>query len=174
MKKIVLSLLLVIASHSFAQITPKETPELKSLRQQYQRDLSFAINPIQSRYISALKALQAQLARNNDLAGALAVQEEIISSTETINNIVTPIREQSKLNSTIWLSDAGDSIIKFLPNGQFRETWHNQTSICTWKPLSDVKVEVTWNNGRTQHFTLDPEKGTLWREEEPVGWHKPQ
>lgn len=172
MRKLLFTLLACTFSQAFGQIAPKETPELKSLRQQYQNRLSLAISPIQARYILDLKTLQTQLTQRNDLAGALAVQEEIVSSTDTINSLITPVRAQSKLNGTIWLSDAGDSKIKFLPNGQFRETWHNQTGIGTWKPLSDIKVEVTRDNGRTQHFTLDPEKGTLWREEEPVGWHK--
>jgi hypothetical protein len=172
MRKLLLTFLACICSQAFGQITPKETPELKSLRQQYQNRLSLAISPIQARYILDLKTLQTQLTQRNDLAGALAVQEEIVSSTDTINSLIMPVRAQSKLNGTIWLSDAGDSKIKFLPNGQFRETWHNQTGIGTWKPLSDIKVEVTRDGGRTQHFTLDPEKGTLWREEEPVGWHK--
>jgi hypothetical protein len=174
MNKLALCLILASLSQALGQITPKETPELKSLRQQYQSRLALAIAPIQSRYILDLKALQTQLTQRNDLAGALAVQEEIVSSADMINSLITPVRAQSKLNGTIWLSDAGDSKIKFLPNGQFRETWHNQTGIGTWKPLSDIKVEVTRDNGRTQHFTLDPEKGTLWREEEPVGWHKAQ
>jgi hypothetical protein len=165
--------ILVSVSHSFGQIIPKETPELKYLREQYQNKLSLVISPIQSHYISDLKKLQAQLAQKNNLSGALAVQQEIDTSTETINNLITPIRSQSKLNGTIWFSEGSDfSKIQFLSNGQFRETWHNQTGVGTWKPLSDIKVEVTRENGRLQHFTLDPEKDSLWREEEPVGWHR--
>lgn len=68
-----------VAASLHAETAPKETLELKSLREQYQGDIAAAVKPIQERYVLRLQTLLRTYTQHGDLAGALAVQQELDS-----------------------------------------------------------------------------------------------
>lgn len=59
-----------------AEAEKKEVSELTRAREQYQKELVAAAEPIQRKYVETLKKLQEQLAKAGKLQEAVAVQEE--------------------------------------------------------------------------------------------------
>jgi len=55
----------------------EESPELKAVRESYEREIDFATRPIRDRYLSRLETLKRSLGARGDARGALAIQEEI-------------------------------------------------------------------------------------------------
>jgi hypothetical protein len=60
-----------------AESTPKAPPELTALKKRYDDDIESATRSIRERYLSSLHALLRSSTLRNDLAGAVAIQNEI-------------------------------------------------------------------------------------------------
>ena len=60
--------------------TNVQVPEMTTLKSQYEVDLQTASDTLQTRYITALTALQETFTKRGDLAGALAVRQEVAAA----------------------------------------------------------------------------------------------
>ena len=60
--------------------TNVQVPEMNTLKSRYEADLQTASDTLQTRYITALTALQETFTKRGDLAGALAVRQEVAAT----------------------------------------------------------------------------------------------
>ena len=60
-----------------AQVSPEMPPELKSLKDRFDKEFDAATRPPLERYASSLQSLLQSLTKRGDLKGALAVQNEL-------------------------------------------------------------------------------------------------
>ena len=66
----------------------KVTPELATLKKQYERDLEQATKPVKDRYISSLQALLRSATVRGDAASIVAIQAELAALTTTSPSVV--------------------------------------------------------------------------------------
>jgi hypothetical protein len=74
---LVQSLVLLLSAAIFAQEPAKVTPELTTLKKQYERDLDEATKPVKDRYISSLQSLLRSVTLHGDAASIVAIQAEL-------------------------------------------------------------------------------------------------
>lgn len=60
--------------------TNVQVPEMNTLKSRYEADLQTASDTLQTRYITALTALQETFTKRGDLAGAIAVRKEVAAT----------------------------------------------------------------------------------------------
>ena len=74
--------------------TNVQVPEMNTLKSRYEADLQTASDTLQTRYITALTALQETFTKRGDLAGALAVRQEVAAAKAGGGAIALPASAQ--------------------------------------------------------------------------------
>jgi hypothetical protein len=133
-----------IALH--AETVPKDSPELKALRDQYQGDVAAAVKPIQERYIIRLETLLRTCTQRGDLSGALAVQQELqtLKVTKPEEDTATHRATKAAMIGGTWTwetTQAGEAkTIEFNDDGTGNHGGRGNTK---WRVTADNEVTIT-------------------------------
>ena len=126
-----------------------------------------ALEPIDLKYATALRALKDKLTKSGDLEGALQVDAELKKLTQSLEPLrakvptnatdkaVPPDATLSKFAGTSWENRKAGSKIEFLTRGRYLEEWRGQKKTGTWKTSSDSDtVEVISDHDETYKYSF--------------------
>jgi hypothetical protein len=134
--KIAAVLLLTCLISSFADEPQKEHPEVGLARLKFEQEISAALKPVEKRYLAKLEALQKDLARKKDVAGALAVK----AAMNTFKS--KPL--SSQLTSTL----EGTWMVKY-SNGVVRTYIITEDGVVKFVE-GEMTGKLVWNQGAWQ------------------------
>ncbi|MDR3401316.1 MAG: hypothetical protein P4L99_02365 [Chthoniobacter sp.] len=78
-------IILLLTATILADESPKVTPEMATLKKQYEKDLELATKPVRDRYISSLQALLRSATVRGDAANIVAIQAELATLTPAVS-----------------------------------------------------------------------------------------
>lgn len=121
---------------------------LQDLKEQRDKALAAAVDPINRKYQTALEQLMDKATQNKDLESAVKIQEElrILAANGTASTTLTPKSKAGedlvgRLPGTSWFWGSGNTMkFKFLPNGHFDGHFKG----ATWQALSPEIVFYSW------------------------------
>jgi hypothetical protein len=87
-------------------------------------------------------------------------------------SLVTAQQSTSAISGTTWVTKKAGSIIVFVPDGTWTETWKKKKFEGTWQPNADnTEIVVTRSDGTIFHFKLNA-GGNLVRDPGKVVYHQ--
>ena len=123
----------------------------KQMKSKYERDVAFAVAPIEERYVKDLTSLYKELTRSSDLDGALAVKQELT------NVLLKPFVGN-------WTYQFGAFEIR--PDGSAKFV----TGTVGKVDLVEDDLVIKWEHGWTYAFKLSQRGKTMrFRETDPKG-----
>lgn len=136
----------ISTSQAWGQISYSKN--LQDLKEQRDKAVAAAVDPINRKYQTALEQLKDKATLNKDLESALKIREElrILSTNGTASAALTPKSKTGedlvgRLPGTSWFWGADQSMkFKFLPNGHFDGHFKG----ATWQALSPEIIFYTW------------------------------
>ena len=138
--------------------SPEESKELAALRDRYQADVQFALKPVQSRYAVQLQALVKTLTQKGDLAGALAVMEELKKQDPQAATTAAPTAPgASPFSGTNWQNMVDNALSKqeFKVGGAFLDEYKGVKKSGRWKTTEDRRtVVVNRTDGAVLHYKM--------------------
>ena len=164
------NVILIILAATAASPIRAESPferEFKQLREQRDKTVAAAVEPINRRYQASLDQLLRRATQGNDLETALKIKEAMTVVSPGAPTAATPSSEATtqrlakKLEDTKWyypnmVHPAAKQCIEFLKDGKLR-VWNNAILADAWRVTAENTVEIQpWTDRSTETVVFDP------------------
>jgi len=125
---------------------------------------SSQLSKLRQNYVDDLNSLLQQYVKDNNLAGAKAVTQEIDKvASQAANPASTPaaVPEDTASPCGTWVWSGGVLLVGINPDGTISRDGKAGTNVWHWIDKGNRKLRIDWTSGWVDHLTLSEDGETM-------------